>query len=438
MSIPAGSPVQAEVDSLGRGSTRALEHQARLVAEISQGFASTLDIAETLRNAITRFRVFLDAEAASIFLLEDDGRQVVCHDCVGPVDVTGLRLDAGQGIVGKAVRENTTQIIRDVQAEPEFAASVDAGTGFTTRSILCVPLTLQGRCLGALELINKNSGDHLFSAEDQHLATAIAAAASLAIRNAQMAAALVEQELVRKELALAREIQERLLPAPVPGLPVTGLNRPAGVVSGDFYDHLTLPDGRTYFALGDVSGKGMNAALLMAKTTSLMRCLAKSIEDPAELLARVNEELCETASHGMFVTVVAGFLDAGDGSLWLANAGHPPALLFHAGGRIEALAADSPPLGVLPGIVPRPVRVALGHASLYLYSDGLTESPGRMAGADTGEGPWLGVAGLEALICQVSDLPPAERLERIVEQARGADGRQRDDITLLVVERQGR
>lgn len=429
MKPESGGEPAGVVNPLTRGSARALEHQARLVADISQGFASSLDIAETLRNAITRFRVFLDAEAVSIFLLERDGRELVCHDCVGPVDVTGLRLDASQGIVGRAVRDNTCQIIRDVQSDPAFAASVDAGTGFTTRSILCVPLVLQGRCLGALELINKQSGDGLFNAEDQHLATAIASAAALAIRNAQMAAALVEQELVRKELALAREIQERLLPAPVEGSPICGLNRPARGVSGDFYDFLRLPDGRTWFALGDVSGKGMNAALLMAKTCSLLRCLARGIDDPGVLLSRVNDELCDTASHGMFVTVATGFLAATGGEVRLANAGHPPALI-HRAGVFRELPGDAPPLGVEPGLEPGTARVDLDRASLYLYSDGVTECP-------TVSGGWLGVAGLQALIARVADLPAQERLERILAQALGTDQPQRDDITLLVVEPRG-
>lgn len=418
------------VSSLGLGSARALERQARLLADITQGFATSLDIRETLRNAITRFMVFLDAEAASVFLLENGNRELVCHDCVGPVDIAGLRLDANAGIVGKAVRENATQMVRDARRDPDFAASVDAGTGFITRSILCVPLTLQGGCIGALELINKKSGDGLFNVEDQHLATAIACSAALAIRNAQMAAALVEEETVRKELALAREIQERLLPALVEKCPVNGVNRPARVVSGDFYDFLELADGRTYFALGDVSGKGMNAALLMAKTTSLLRCLAKSIGDPGELLARVNDELCDTATHGMFVTAVTGFLDSRDGVVTLANAGHPPALMFDAQCGFREIPANVPPLGVSAGLEPESVRLPLDHGSLYLYSDGLTET----AAAD---GEWLGIAGVRKLISRVAALPPLERLEQMVAEVRRVDGPQRDDITVLVVEQPG-
>ena len=135
----------------------------------------------------------------------------------------------------------------------QFAAGIDRDTGFSTRSILCVPLAVRGQCIGALELINKRGGDGLFGAADMHLATAVAAAAALAIRNARMAHVLVEQERLRKEIELARAIQISLLPAPDSTLPVYGLNLPARQVSGDFYDYF-LHDNLMYLFVADVSG----------------------------------------------------------------------------------------------------------------------------------------------------------------------------------------
>ena len=138
----------------------------RLIADVTQDFASSLNIDETLQNAIDRFITYLDAEAASIFLLDDATNLLVCRECVGPVDVMGLTLGPFQGIVGKTVKENAAQIVRDVANDPDFAASVDRDTGFVTRSILCAPLTVRGNCIGALELINKRSGDGLFDARE--------------------------------------------------------------------------------------------------------------------------------------------------------------------------------------------------------------------------------------------------------------------------------
>ena len=160
----------------------------------------------------TRSSFISTQRPASIFLLEDDGHAIICRKCAGPVDITGLRLRPDQGIVGETIAKNTAQIVRDVRENKSFAAAVDADTGFETRSIMCAPLTVRGECIGALELINKRSGDRLFAASDMHLATAVSSAAALAIHNASMAQALVEQERVRRELELARQIQESLLP----------------------------------------------------------------------------------------------------------------------------------------------------------------------------------------------------------------------------------
>ncbi|MCC6202622.1 MAG: GAF domain-containing protein, partial [Gammaproteobacteria bacterium] len=140
-------------------SLRGADELTALLADLTQEFASSLHIEETLCNALDRFIAYLDAEAGSIFLLEADGSALVCRECVGPVNVAGVRLAPSQGIVGRVVQENRPLIVRDVSLHPDFAAMVDADTGFVTRSILCAPLAVHGQCIGALELINKSSGD---------------------------------------------------------------------------------------------------------------------------------------------------------------------------------------------------------------------------------------------------------------------------------------
>ena len=401
---------------------------ASFLADLTHQFASSLDIGETLRNAIDRFMDYLDAEAASIFLLEDDEATLVCRECAGPVDIRGLRLAAGQGIVGQTVALNQARIVRDVSRDASFAAMVDADTGFATRSILCVPLAVRGRCLGALELLNKRGGDGLFELKDMQLASVVAAAAALAIHNARMAVALVEQERVRKELELARQIQESLLPArEASDFAVHGMSIPAREVSGDFYDFMTLADGRIYFALADVSGKGMNAALLMAKTTSLLRCLAKSAPGASALLRQVNEEICERGTLGMFVTLIAGYLDPRSGRLELANGGHHPALLRRTDGSLAEFAAAAPPLGVLADIDFPAQEIALDGGALYLYTDGISESV-SLRGAE------LGAAGLHGMFAAASAVPAATRLDALVGAWRAAGYRSHDDITLMLIE----
>lgn len=405
-----------------------LERQVKVLAEAIQSFTLSLDLQETLRHAIASFVEYLDAEAASIFLLERDSTELVCQQCAGPVDITGLRMDANQGIVGMTVREQRCHMVRDVEAEESFYGSVDAGTGFRTRSILCAPLTVRGQCIGALELVNKKSSGGRFDDDDMHLVTALASAVALAIHNSRMASGLVQQERVRKELELVREVQLNLLPKAMPDVaPVVAVNIPAREVSGDFYDYFALPDGRIYFNLGDVSGKGMNTALWMAKTTGLLRCLAKTQPDLGRLLARVNDEVYATSSHGMFVTLVTGILDLQRDEVLIANAGHLPALYRSQDGSYREFAAEGPPLGVMPEAEYRSVRLPLAGGSLYLMTDGVTESTDASHHA-------LGVAGVTRLIDRVAHLAPRARLEQMVAALRFAGQRQRDDITLLLVE----
>ncbi len=400
-----------------------------VLAEVTQGLASSLDIDDTLQQVVDQMMRYLEAEAASLFLLDEEAANLVCRKCAGPVDVVGLSLRADEGIVGLTAATNRPQIVSDVTGNPSFAAAVDADTGFVTHSILCVPLMIKGTTIGALELINKHAGDGRFAADDANLAMTVAASAALAIHNARMAQALVEQERVRRELQLAREIQLSLLPRSGAGeLPVVGWNIPAHGVSGDFFDYFVRADGHVYFSIADVSGKGMNAALLMAKTTSVLRCLAKTEIHPGHLLSRVNRELCDTASHGMFVTVVVGFIDTQARRVRMANAGHQPPLRREATGNYDEIAAAAPPLGIDPSFTFPVQEISLASGSvMYMFTDGVSE-------ATNSDGVALGGAGVRSLIDASQAVAREDRLRHIVALIEAQGYTLKDDITLLHID----
>lgn len=404
-----------------------LGREVELLATIGGYFAAATNLGDTLDIAIRRTLDHLDAEAGSIFLIEERTRQLVCKSCAGPIDITGLKLELDHGIVGRAVATGRPQRVLDVARDSGFNGRVDARTGFVTRSILCAPLRIGGTPLGAIEVVNKKSGDGLFTPADANLLNALSAMAGLAIHNARMAAALVEQERIKKELELAGEIQRSLLPpAPAADFPVHGVNVPALEVSGDFYHFFELPDGRIRFCLGDVSGKGMNASLLMAKTISLFHCLAKTLSDPGKLLAAINDELAETASRGMFVTMVAGGYDPREDAVVFANAGHLPPLLREVSGNCREFEALEPPLGILPGMAFSERTLALEGGCLYIYSDGLSE--GRLE-----DGAQLGGAGVRDLVDALAALPAPRRLQGMVDRLRREGTALHDDITVLAI-----
>lgn len=234
---------------------------------------------------------------------------------------------------------------------------------------------------------------------------------------------------LQRDLELAREIQRSLLPTTMdPALPIKALNISARAVSGDFYDYFRLRDGRILFNLADVSGKGMNAALLMAKTSSLFHCLGKSVPDPARLIALLNDELCESSVRGMFVTMVGGLLDLPTGRIELVNAGHPPALWVGRSGEIVELPAQAPPLGLFPGTSYPKAELTLDSGTFFVFSDGLSECVVEDAEP-------LGIEGVKRLLLRVKDVQPAERLQKLVELVTASGRAPRDDLTLLAIDR---
>ena len=406
-----------------------------LLSDMGQDFAASLDIDAALLKGIQRITDYVGAEAGALFLLEQDGSVLRCTACTGSTEITGLTLPSDQGIVGRCVQTDTPAIVRDVAKDPNFQNAVDAQTGFTTRSILCAPLSVKGERIGAIELVNKSDGDGLFVDDDLHLLQTLSASAALAVLNARMAEALVEQERVKRELELAAEIQRGLLPDARDGdFPVHGVNCPARTVSGDFYDFFPLDDGRICFNLGDVSGKGMNAALLMAKTASLYRCLGKTIHQPGRLLSLINEEICETVTRGMFVTMIGGIYDPRYGSVRLANAGHEPPLLHGADGSFLDFPAEVPPLGITPMLtsdeeIPE-VEIFLDGGALYIFTDGVTE--GYLQ-----DGSEMQTEGLKRIITDFRDEPADARLQAVISRIEQAGVALRDDLTLLVIDDAG-
>lgn len=430
--IPPGSDRRNPNRTDRRKSISTSSH-LELLSKMSAHLAVTLNIEATIQKALSLIVQFVSAEGGALFLMNKQGTSLTCKANAGPVDIRGITVKAGEGIVGQCVATNTSRIVKDVRQDPDFDQAIDDSTGFVTRSILCTPMTVHEEKIGAIELVNKRDSDGLFSDADLLMLQTLASAAALAINNAHMAEDLVEQERVNRELELASEMQRGLLPGERPApFPVCGINLPAYEMSGDFYDFFELEDGRIYFTLGDVSGKGIDAALLMSKTSSLFRCLGKTIFEPGVLLATINRELCETAIHGMFVTMICGLLDPATGEIHMANAGHEPPLIHSRNGLFRAIPASAPPVGIMPlevgdtGI--RDENFNLGDDTLYIFTDGVTEGSLK-------DGNCLGVEGFQDIVGKHADLHACERIGAVVSILKDTGRKRHDDITILAIQR---
>lgn len=396
-----------------------------LLADLSQRLALSLDLEETLRQVVALIADSMHAETASVFLREPNG-ELVCRACSGPVDIRGLRLPRGHGIVGRTVETGLCQIVRDARLDPDFAGRpIESSTGFVTRTMLCAPLLTAEGPFGALQVLNKADGA-LFDDEDCDVLRLLAAPTALALNRARLAENVLEQNRIRRELGMARRLQRSLLPPRRRGgYPVLALNLPAREISGDFYDFFDLADGRIAFALGDVAGKGLDAAFLMVRCASLLRWAGKEGLPPGAWLARVNDELREAIPPGMFVCAVAGYFDPALQQVVWASAGFPPLLRIDAAGCSTQFPAEGPPLGILHGMNFPEQRTDLAGAALYLFSDGVTDVRDRA-------GRTLEVAGIESALIDLHERPPEARLRGLVRQLRRL--RVTDDTTLMLIQ----
>lgn len=233
------------------------------------------------------------------------------------------------------------------------------------------------------------------------------------------------------ELDMAREIQQSLQPDIGRIHQVTAFNLPATHLSGDFYDYFSKPDRTICFCLGDVSGKGTSAALLMAKTISLFRSLCRVLNDLDQIIYLMNSELCETAVRGMFVTFVGGWLNPDLRELKIINVGHLPPVLIDDE-KITRVGPSSPPLGILPNAKHAAKKLSIVNRRLYLYTDGFTE--GRFKTGDSRRlGKELGVNGFLRWLVQSRNVPLEEQAGWIKDQCSQKLAPPSDDMTLMIL-----
>ena len=332
-----------------------LNQDLAIITQMNQEFATSLDLNETMQTALEVIIKRLNAQAANIFLIEDKKQVFQCIASKYQSYLDEYEIPLTQGVMGKAVLQKKCirvgDVRKDVREIAEFYFDLDNKTNFTTYSVLCSPLIAANECIGVIHCLNKKTSAKLFEENDRKLLETLSAPAALAIRNAKMAKELIEKNRMQKEIEIVGEIQKTLLSQnKEDNFPIAGINIPAKVVSGDFYNFSEIGEGRYGFGVADVSGKGIKSSLLMSKASSLYRCLSKTIFSASDLLNLLNKEICETAARGMFVTMLIGIYDSNKKELLLANAGHEPPLIFDNQQKFSNFVEADPPLGIMPKI----------------------------------------------------------------------------------------
>ena len=403
-----------------------------LINQMNNDLAGSLDLKETLQNALELIIKRINAQAANVFFIEDKKQVFQCIASKYQAYLEDFEIPITQGVMGKAAASKKCirvgDVRKDVREIAEFYFDLDNKTNFTTYSVLCSPLLVSGECIGVIHCLNKKTSTKLFEENDRKLLETLSGPAALAIKNAKTAKELIDKNRMQKEIEIVGDIQKTLLSQNKKDpFPIAGINIPAKVVSGDFYNFSDLGEGRFGFGVADVSGKGIKSSLLMSKASSLYRCLSKTIFSAAELLKILNDEICETASRGMFVTMVVGIYDSNKKELLLSNAGHEHPLIFSKDGTFSNFEEAGPPLGIAPKFKFTEKLISFKDSSMYIFTDGITEMKNP-------NGEMLEQEGFQNYIKKYQNIPNSQRLNKIIEDLIKSGRIQKDDLTIVVVD----
>jgi len=404
----------------------------QLITNLNQEFALSLDLNETLNTALKVIIDRINAQAANIFLINEKIKKFECIASLNQNHLEEYKLDLKDGVMAKAIEQKKCirvgDVRKDVREIAEFYFDLDNKTNFTTLSVLCAPLIAANECLGVIHCLNKKTALKLFVENDRKLLETLSAPAALAIRNAKMASEMVEQNKIQKEVEIVGDIQKSLLSenSKNENFPIAGVNIPAKVVSGDFYNFTDLGDGKYGFGVADVSGKGIKSSLLMSKASSLYSCLSKSNFSTSDLLFQLNNEICETISRGMFVTMLIGIYDSNNNEMLISNAGHEHPLIY-ANDNFTNYEDSGPPLGIIPNIKYQEHKIKFENSSMYIFTDGITEIKNN-------KGSMLGSEGFKNYIKKFKDFPTNQKLQLIIDQILNTGHIQKDDLTLVVID----
>jgi sigma-B regulation protein RsbU (phosphoserine phosphatase) len=403
-----------------------------LLYEISREFTSILDREELLRRVAQRLRKLVNYHVFSVMLWNEKSQLLESVFAMRHEDsiFSRMRLPLHQGITGTAAGERRTIRVNDVHADPRY---IHCETGIETRSELVVPLLLQDRLIGVLDL--ESSVAHAFTAEHERTLATLGSYVAIALENARLYEdARVNERRLQDDLDTAREIQRQLLPTgarEVPGLDLAAGYCSARELGGDFYDFLPYGKGRLAVALGDVSGKGTAAALFGSLAIGILReHVVGHPCPPAEMLAMLNRRLHGARLDARFIAMVFAVYDAGARRLTLANAGGPYPLLVREGA-VQEIRMDGVPLGLFPETQYEETSVELQPGDVVLFaSDGIHES-------ENASQEEFGHERLAALLAGVSPQHSASDISGNIltatDEHSGAGMAPHDDRTLLVL-----
>ncbi|PWT94286.1 MAG: hypothetical protein C5B55_02945 [Blastocatellia bacterium] len=404
-----------------------------LISKVGITLLASATLNETLEQIVSLVFEAVPADRCLI-MMRDEGAEDLrvavarLRDRVGEVG----EIRVSRNVLDEVVIRGKSVLTSDAQHDPRFASGTVVLQG--VRSVLAVPLGVAEKVFGII-YADSPIAEGRFTEDHLKVLTTLASVAAIRVENTRLIEARLDRERLERELALASEIQQRFQPTAPPqvnGYELQGISFPCYEIGGDYYDFIQREDGRLVIALGDVSGKGTAAALLMSSLHAAVHAQSGSHDSLVATISAVNRYLAENIPANRFVTLFYAELDPQSGALAFLNAGHNPPLIVHSAGTVEQLASGGLPLGIKPDADYREGRTMLQPGDvLVIYSDGVTE-------AVSPSGEEFGPTRLYEVVSRNIDASAAGIRDRIESSltkfSQGTSAA--DDITLVIVKRQ--
>ena len=408
--------------------------EMRSLIEMGHEITSILDLDRLLQAIAPQLERMMDYEFLLVGLIDEARAEFVWHVEDGYAArkrERASRTPLSQGVVGRAVRERHTQIVGDVLRDPDYYVT-DMWRDQGQRSELAVPLVFEDKVIGVIAL--EHSCTNAFNEYQARILENLANPLAIALVNARLYQQHVQREKrLENEILMARDVQRAMLPDTpnLKGFEFAARLEAALNLSGDFYDYIPLSPTRLGLMIGDVSGKGVRAAMGMAASRSLLRSAARRGGGPPRVVRDANTRLYRDLKGNLLLTLVYGVIDAETKTFQYCNAGHNPPLLVRASGKYKALKAGGLLLGVFDKQPYKTETVTLEKGDvLFFYTDGLVEA--RTPGPEINE---FGEDRLVEILLALRHLKASAILDAVMIELRAfaERDRQQDDLTLVVV-----
>ena len=402
-----------------------------IINDISTAINSTLSLEKIIELIVQKCIKHMKVEQGTVTLLESGGQNDQFKTIMRQADQSSgyMPFHLDTQLTGWMLKNQKPLIIDDLDSDDRFR-TLDSEEN-PIKTLLSVPLILKGRILGSLNVFNKRSTD-VFSETDKRLLCIISTQSAQVIENARLYEE--EQSLMRmqEEMKIAYNIQMGLLPKGAPmieGYDVAGKSMPAKSVGGDYFDLIRLGDGRLFFCLGDISGKGMPAALLMSNMLATLRGQNLDLTTPGSIMNHSNEHMFRNTDPERFSTLFLGVLDPSSSEIIYSNAGHNLPFIVRSSGEVERLETGNLVLGAIEDVTYTEDSVMLDSGdTLLIFSDGISEAINPEE-EEFGEDP------LPGIVMANSDASAMSLIDTVIADVVSHAGRapQRDDMTMVII-----